>query len=143
MPASNKGRQPADTPPSGRAARADPAADEGSSRRNWERSSFPRDVRVCELDDDGVPGAEWACRAADISRGGIGLRSRRMVHEGRKIFIRVPTGPDGAEKLLFGVVRQSRYQQGEGFVIGVRFEEIPRTWAVTRWLDAGGSRDAA
>ncbi len=131
-----------DTPPRDTAPEHDIEADgapEGgatrtTSRRQWERRPFHRPVRVCELDGAGVPGAEWSCRAADISRGGIGLRSRRMVHVGRHVFVRIPLGPGGKEKLLYGVVKQSSYQEGEGFVIGVKFEEVPRTWAITNWL---------
>ncbi len=107
-----------------------------SSRRQWERKAFIQAVQVCELDDAGAPGPEWTCRAVDISRGGIGLRSRRMVHAGRKVFIKISPGRGSSSKgkLLFGVVKQSRYQEGEGFVIGVKFEEIPQTWAITKWL---------
>jgi hypothetical protein len=116
-------------PPEARAGA--PAA---SSRREWERKSYQQQVQVCELDDAGAPGPEWTCRAVDISRGGIGLRSRRMVHAGRRLFIKVSAGRGSKGKLLFGVVKQSRYQEGEGFVIGVKFEEIPQTWAITKWL---------
>ncbi|MFM9994762.1 MAG: PilZ domain-containing protein [Phycisphaerales bacterium] len=114
------------------------AATSAATRREHQRLDFERQVKVSEIDDAGNPGPEWLCRAVDISRGGIGLRSRRMVHEGRKLFIRVPAGPGGKEKLLFGAVKQSRYQEGEGFVIGVKFEETPKTWAITKWLTTHG-----
>ncbi len=110
------------------------AANAAASQRQWERSPFHQEVRVCEVDSAGAPGAEWTCRAADISRGGMGLRSRRMVHEGRHLLIRVPTGPKSRDKLLYGRVKQTRYEEGEGFVIGVEFKEVPRTWAVTKWF---------
>lgn len=108
-----------------------------TSRRQWQRRPFHQAVEVCELDESGAPSAEWACRAVDISRGGIGLRSRRMVHVGRRLFIRIKGAAGAQPKLLFGVVKQSRYQEGEGFVIGVKFEEIPQTWAITKWLTGG------
>lgn len=117
------------------ASRAAPAGTGGgASRREHQRLDFERPVKVYELDEAGHPGPEWLCRAVDISRGGIGLRSRRMVHEGRKLLIRVPAGPGGKEKLLYGAVRQSRYQENEGCVIGVKFEELPRTWGISKWL---------
>lgn len=116
----------------------DSAATGSSTRRAHERRNFDRLVLVYELDDGGIPGPEWQCRAVDISRGGIGLRSRRMVHAGRKLFIRFPAGHGVPEKLLFGVVKQSRYQEGEGFVIGVKFEEEPHSWAIAKWAASHG-----
>lgn len=112
-----------------------------ATRRAHERRGFDRHVLVYELDDAGIPGQEWQCRAVDISRGGIGLRSRRMVHAGRRLFIRFPAGHGAPEKLLFGVVKQSRYQEGEGFVIGVKFEEQPQSWGIAKWAASHGVAD--
>jgi hypothetical protein len=115
----------------------DPCTDAAANRRRFERLNYLKCVRLTELDDFGNPAASWECRVVDLSRGGLGVRSRRMVHKGRSILIEFPNVA-GKTKLLFGVVRQSRYAEGEGYVIGVEFQAIPKTPAVRSWLDQRG-----
>jgi hypothetical protein len=115
----------------------DPRTDAAANRRRFERLNYLKCVRLTELDDFGNPAASWECRVVDLSRGGLGVRSRRMVHKGRSILIEFPNVA-GKTKLLFGVVRQSRYAEGEGYVIGVEFQAIPKTPAVRSWLDQRG-----
>ena len=115
----------------------DPSKDAASNRRRFERVGYNKNVRVTELDDFGHPAADWECRVVDLSRGGIGVRSRRMVHKGRSILIEF-ANVNGATKVLFGVVRQSRYAEGEGYVIGVEFQAVPKTQSIRVWLDQRG-----
>jgi hypothetical protein len=107
------------------------------NRRQFERVAFSNNIRVTELDDFGNPAAGWDCRVADLSRGGMGFRSRRMIHKGRSVLIEF-ANVGGATKLLFGVVRQSRYAEGEGYVVGVEFQAVPKTQPVRVWLGQRG-----
>jgi hypothetical protein len=102
-----------------------------------ERHAVDFAATVTELDHRGQPGASWDCRLIDISRGGVGLRSRRMSFQGRQLLIEVEQSP-GTAKLLFGVVRQSRYSAGEGYAIGVEFRTMPRNSAIRNWLAQRG-----
>ena len=105
-----------------------------SNRRRFERVPLDRSGALTELNEMGDPGASWPCRLVDLSRGGMGLRSRRMVHLGRLVLLVVVLGPDTPPKLLCGEVRQCRYVQGEGYVIGVLFRAPPPTATVKAWL---------
>lgn len=110
----------------------------GSNRRRFERVGFLKSVQVTELDDFANPGASWDCRVVDLSRGGLGLRSRRMVHKGRCMLVEVAGLEGQKSKVLFGVVRQSRYAEGEGYAIGLEFKSMPKTASVRLWLSQKG-----
>jgi hypothetical protein len=128
-------------PPTARRAqfklRARAGGPKAPSRRAFERQRLCRCVVVTEVDDLGRPGDSWECSAVDISRSGIGLRSRRMAYVGRGFLLQIRSGEE-KERLLYGVVRQSRYSPGEGHVIGVQFELMPDTLEIRRWRDARG-----
>jgi hypothetical protein len=109
----------------------------GAERRRFERLYADKTVRITELDGFGNPGATWECRVVDISRGGLGMRSRRMVHCGRNVIIEVPN-VGGRTKVLCGTVRQSRYAEGEGYVVGLQFIEVPQSHAVRSWMTQRG-----
>lgn len=108
-----------------------------ANRRLFERHLVDCSCRVTELDEFGHPGGTWTCRLADLSRSGAGLRSRRMVHQGRHVFIELESA-SGAPKLLFGVVRQARYAEGEGYAIGIEFRAVPPNSAIRNWLAQRG-----
>lgn len=107
--------------------------------RAFDRHPINRRVIVTELDALGAPGVSWACRAVDISRCGVGLRSRRMSYLGRGMFVEFLAEGGAPGKLLFGVVQQSRYAEGEGYAIGVEFAKPPETLAVRDWCARRGS----
>lgn len=109
----------------------------GTSRRRFERVEYTKAVRITEVDDFGNPTSSWECRIVDLSRGGVGIRSRRMVHQGRAVLIEVP-GVEGTTKLLYGVVRQCRYAEGEGYAVGVEFKAVPQTQTIRLWLTNRG-----
>ncbi len=128
---------PAEQPKSGEQAKsaAEKAAEE---RRKFERSLIDATAHVTEIGESGIPGPPWECRIADISRGGMGLRSRRMVHEGRVIFVTLNVGPDKPPRVLCGMVRQTRYLEGQEYVVGLMFCAPPRSKAVKKWLSQFG-----
>lgn len=107
-------------------------------RRIFERLALDKASIVTELDEFGNPAASWSCRIVDLSRGGLGLRSRRMVHQGRCLFIRIDLGKNRPAKLLFGVVKQSRYSEGEGYAVGLEFRTVPESPSVKAWMTQNG-----
>ncbi|MEX2219294.1 MAG: PilZ domain-containing protein [Phycisphaerales bacterium] len=109
------------------------------NRRRHERTVFVKPVWVSELNDRGEPGPVWKCRGVDLSRAGIGLRSRRHIHTGRLVILEVP-GPEGAKRALFGIVRQSRYAEGEGYAVGIEFRDPPASDSVKIWMAERGLR---
>jgi hypothetical protein len=110
------------------------------NRRQFERHSVDRPAKVTEMDEFGNPGPCWLCRLVDISRGGLGIRSKRMVHMGRGVLIELDGTTPASTKLLYGVVRQSRYVESEGYAVGVQFRSVPTTSAVRNWLSMRGLR---
>ena len=105
----------------------------GAERRVFQRQPLDHAARVLELDEMAKPGEPWECRVLDVSRGGIGLRSRRMIHIGRTLFVIVSLGAGKPRQLLCGTVRQCRYiEGGGGYAIGVKFCDPPRS----KWLNA-------
>jgi hypothetical protein len=110
------------------------------NRRQFERHAVDRPAKVTEMDEFGNPGPCWLCRLVDISRGGLGVRSKRMVHMGRGVLIELDGATPAATKLLYGVVRQSRYVESEGYAVGVQFRSVPTTSAVRNWLSMRGLR---
>jgi hypothetical protein len=108
------------------------------SRRVHERQRMNKTVTVTEMDVLERPGATWQCRATDLSRGGMGLASKRMAYPGRGLLIVVRDVPGEGPRLLYGVVRQSRYIPGEGYVLGVQFEQVLDTPDVRLWRTLQG-----
>jgi hypothetical protein len=112
--------------------------DYASKRRDYDRLSFESTATITELDEFGSPGASWRVRLSDLSRSGLGLRSRRMVHLGRRVLLELRTTEARGTKVLFGTVRQSRYSEGEGYVVGIAFKALPRTTVIRDWLASRG-----
>jgi hypothetical protein len=126
-----------DDPPMGEPGNAARGALSTNNRRRFDRVACTKSVRVTEMDGFGNPTSTWDCRIVDLSRGGTGLRSRRMIHTGRSVIIEVP-GVDGATKVLYGVVRQCRYAEGEGYAVGVEFRALPAGQGIRQWLAGRG-----
>jgi hypothetical protein len=139
--------QPAPQPDPQRPATPTPDAHAWRSRRRHERHTLHISVNVVEVDGEGLPGREWACRTANISRGGVGLHSDRMVHRGRVLLVVMPEADGKTQRLLAGVVRGAVYQAGKGYLLGLEFTEIPDTPALWAWrLERGlapGDKQAA
>jgi hypothetical protein len=113
------------------------------SRRGFERTKLVQPVMVTELDEGGHVGACWGCVTANISRSGLGIRSRRMAYTGRGLLALFPAGPGERPKLLYGVVRHSSYGMGEGYLIGLQFEAPPDTPEVRMWRSTHGVETAS
>ncbi len=93
----------------------------GSERRQFERTGMSRQGMLAELDSDGHPGLEVSCETVDISRGGLGVRCKRMVAPGRMVRVRF-AGANGQAAVLFGVVRACRYCGDGMHLVGLQFQ---------------------
>lgn len=111
-----------------------------ANRRRHDRVTLSRPARVTELDEIYCPRQSWDCQLFDISRSGLGLSSKRMVHPDRVVLVEL-LGPTGAgEKVFCCVVRQSRYIAGEGHIVGVQFREMPRNTSIEQWAHERGHK---
>ncbi|GIK18276.1 MAG: hypothetical protein AMXMBFR77_10640 [Phycisphaerales bacterium] len=88
---------------------------------------------LAELSRNGEPSEPWEAVSLDLSRSGVGLRSRRMVHKGRLVLLAVPPKGNRPGRLYCGKVMQSRYAEGIGYIVGLRFEECPEGIHIDRW----------
>lgn len=136
-------RQPAPPPPGSAAAMpAEPSAPErpggggGGGRldhRRHERKALSREALVTELLPNGSLGNTWQCQTADLSRSGMGVVSRRMVHAGTNVFIRVAGRPG---EPLFGTVMHFRYLKDGTHLLGIQFATPPARRSIQEWLHA-------
>ncbi len=106
---------------------------EGRNRRHHDRLDLRRPVRIYEIGefdkvDAGIDGI-----AVDLSRSGIGISTRKMMHITRRVVVLMP-GPDGAHKALFGTVVYAAYKEGGRYHIGVRFCDAPASAPVAEFL---------
>ena len=103
-------------------------------RRAHGRVGFTTRVWVHELDDSNAPGEGHVADAADISRSGMGFRSRRMYYIGRTIVIILTLSTE--RKPMFGIVRSSRYTYGGQHHVGVEFCAKPPGDRLHAWIEA-------
>jgi hypothetical protein len=108
------------------------------SRRKHARHTMEIHVEVFELGDGGVPVREWSCRTMDISRGGLGLTSDRMVHRGRLLLLVMPDATGKGKRVMCGEVRSTAYEAGRGHVLGVEFTKMPESSALLAWRKSRG-----
>jgi c-di-GMP-binding flagellar brake protein YcgR len=87
------------------------------------------------MDTTGTPQAPWRAVTTDISRSGIGLRTRRIVVPGRRVLITLRI-PGGQAKFLHGEVRHASYESAGAYRVGVEFEAMPGTDEVRYWVAA-------
>lgn len=102
-------------------------------RRAHDRRGVELPVFLAELHRGGEPGEPWEAMSLDLSRSGVGLRSRRMVHHGRLVLLAVPPRGDRPGRLYCGRVMQSRYAEGVGYIVGIRFEQCPKGAHIDLW----------
>jgi len=102
------------------------------NRRRNGRFHLTGKLTLFEADPAGQPIGELECTAGDISRSGIGLRSRRMLYPGRNVFVVVPT--PGGNRVLYGLVRHCRYLEGRGcYHIGIALLDLPTSLYIKTW----------
>lgn len=105
------------------------------NRRQHSRVPFGVRLMVYELDDADHPSDPCQCHGHDISRSGMGIRTRRMFYTGRRVIVAVNV-PKMAPRFLCGIVRYSRYAFSGLYHVGVEFCPMPRSEAIRAWLQA-------
>ena len=138
MPAPETTQPPAPGPA---APSLPPPRDE--AKRKHARHTVEITVDVYEIGEGGVPVRHWSCKTSDLSRGGIGLSSDRMVHLGRLLLLAMPGAAGGPKKVMCGVVRSTAYEAGHGHTLGVEFTAVPDNRPLKMWRRDNGLLDAA
>jgi PilZ domain len=110
--------------------------------RRHDRADLSRPAVAVELDRDGAPLAPWTVRTFDLSRSGLGFVSRRMVHVGRHVVIELIGAGKERQTVLFGVVRQCRYEEGKGYMVGLEFKQVAIGTLLRQYLNAWSKRVA-
>lgn len=104
------------------------------NKRHHTRTEFAAIVHVFELDGLGtVTSTGVETRAFDLSRGGIGLHSRRMYYPGAQLVLRLAL-PGFLPRILGGVVKYSRYRERGLYHIGIEFAPLPNNQTFRTWL---------
>lgn len=99
----------------------DGSADAGSPEDGAGGPGWQRGVLVSELGQSDAAVRSWESVAFGLTRSGLTLRSRSMVHVGRVLEIRVPEAGAERPRTLYGRVTESDYQMGRGYVLKVEF----------------------
>lgn len=122
--------KPASPPP---AAEAVPATGVANRRRH-DRAEFAVCVLVHELNSEHVPGKGHPAESVDLSRSGIGVRSKRMYYAGTAVVLIIQLKNE--KRVKCGVVRTSRYSGGGLYQSGIEFTHTPPGARLHAWLDA-------
>ncbi len=105
------------------------------NRREHDRIDLNKPVRIHEIGEFDRVDAGMDGRAVDVSRSGLGISTRKMLHIGRRVIVLMP-GPNGAQRALFGDVCFAAYKEGGTYHIGVRLCANPGSAVITQWLHA-------
>lgn len=125
-------------PPPGYAA-PEPGADTpraGPENRRNARKTMARKAVATEVLPGGAIGVSWPCRTLDLSRGGLGLISRRLLPPGASILLRIE-GSSGrlGDPIYCAVMHVDYLVEGE-HRLGVEFRPTPAGQAVQEWVRA-------
>jgi hypothetical protein len=123
--------QASDKPP------ARPAyTEDGSNKREHDRKAINLSGEMFEHIEGELPGDAYPCAVVDISRSGVGLHSKKMVHQGRKVFVAIAQpGTPGRFKMLYGEVRYSRYVERGLYHVGVKFCDVSSSSYLVQWVE--------
>jgi hypothetical protein len=114
------------------------ASDDPSNRREHERHDLHREATAVDFNEFGIPQSSWRCTVVNISRSGMGICSRKMIHIGRNLLIMIQEPGHAKPRLLYGIARNSRYSAGEGHIVGLQFQTMPESPALRRWAKENG-----
>lgn len=116
-------------------------AESSVNRRGHARLPFGVRVTLHELDETGTPTEGAPCEGHDISRSGMGVRSRRMYYAGRKVIVAVAV-PGMQPRYMCGEVKYSRYTYRGLYHVGIELCAMPQTEAVRSWVQVHQHRAA-
>lgn len=105
------------------------------NRRRHPRIVMSTPVTVHEIDEQFVIGPAFSAQAQDLSRSGLGLTTRRMIHNQRTLAVifRLPGKP---ADVYFGVAQHVRYASEGEYHVGVEFSSAPANADVAQWLES-------
>lgn len=109
------------------------SGDSSLNRRGHARLPFGVRITVHELDETGTPAEGSQCEGHDISRSGLGVRSRKMYYPGRKVLIAVSV-PGIQPKYMCGEVKYSRYTYRGLYHVGIELCPMPQTETIRTWM---------
>lgn len=107
----------------------------GINKRQHERQHLGLEGAVAfehaveEAPAEGIP-----CEVFDISRSGVGIRCRKMMYAGRRVFVIIPTGEDSPPRILYGDIRYARYAERGLYHVGIKFMPVPTSHGIKDWL---------
>jgi hypothetical protein len=119
--------------PSVSANQPNPAA----THRQHTRVPVSLPAQIFELDDQDEFGEPQSAEIFDLSRGGLGLHCRRLIHARRRLAILLRKA-DGSAKLLFGIVRNVEYIGSGLHKLGIEFLPVPTSPPVQRFISQHG-----
>lgn len=104
-------------------------------RRKFDRQPIRRPAWLFEFTSGMTASSPIACETHDISRGGVSVYTRRMLHTGRIVCLRLdPMGATGEPKLLVGIVKACRYDDHGLYIAGIQFETPKSDARLQSWL---------
>ncbi len=104
-----------------------------SSRREFERVTCAIAAKIFEITPEDCLLPECPALANDLSKSGIGLRSRKLFNIGSRVMILVATKSD-RPRPYFGIVRQCRYTGKAIYSVGVELTAAVKSPTITRWM---------
>jgi hypothetical protein len=111
----------------------DQGVDRSGSRREFERVACATPARVFEITPENGVLAECPALVQDLSKCGIGLRSRKLFAVGGRVVLLL-SAKSGEPRPYFGIVRQSRYTGKSMYSVGIEFIPPVQSESITRWM---------
>ena len=90
-------------------------------RRRHPRRELCMTVQAVRLDPDGGDVID-SFDTVDISRGGMGVISRRPVYPGQRVLLCLPLSGDGGRRNLYATVVRCRRDGEQGYRAGIEFD---------------------
>ncbi|MFN0010765.1 MAG: PilZ domain-containing protein [Phycisphaerales bacterium] len=106
---------------------------EGRQRRQHDRLELGKAVTIHEIGAFDAIGPGLEGLAVDVSRSGMGISTRRMMHMDRAVVVLMPNA-DGTCRAFHGKVRYSAYKEGGRYHVGVQFCAGSGAASVQAWL---------
>jgi hypothetical protein len=83
----------------------------------------------------GKIGVTWPCETFDLSRGGVGLFSRRLLPPGASLLLRIEGVSGKLGEPLFGGVMHLSYLTNGEHRLGVEFRPMPQDRTLAEWIE--------
>jgi hypothetical protein len=111
----------------------DAGVNAGHSRRGHERVPCSSAATIYEIGDGDFVQMGCQCAIQDLSKSGLGFRSRRMYNVGVRVIV-VVSAKSTDIRPYFGIIRQSRYIGNAMYAAGIEFIPAIQSKNITRWM---------